>query len=305
MRPAPVVLFTYNRPWHLEQTIAALKGNELARDTDLIVYSDGPRGPDDLDAVDTIRGYIRALGGFRSVELRARAKNLGLAANIIDGVTTIVKEHGQAIVLEDDLVTSRYFLRYMNDALGRYEQVEQVMHVSGYMFPIDVEGLQETFFYRVPSCWGWATWERAWRYFRKDIGWLYSTFSPADRISFDLDVDAGFWRQVEANKRGRMNTWAVFWYASVFKRGGLCLHPARSLVMNIGHDGSGSNCRASRRFDTSLGDRPVTYFEERLEEDPRVLERMQLFYIGKRWGVRWLIHLLRRLRPILSVNAFF
>ncbi len=297
MRLAPVVLFTYNRPWHLRQTLSALKDNELAHDTDLIVYSDGPRGLRDLDAVETVRGYIRTLDGCKSVELRSRAMNLGLAANIIDGITTVLKDHGRAIVLEDDLVTSRYFLRYINDALNRYEQVKRVMHVSGYMFPIDAEGLGETFFYRVPSCWGWGTWARAWRHFRKDISWIYSAFSSADRRSFDLDVDAGFWRQVEANKRGKMNTWAVFWYASVFKKQGLCLHPARSLVTNIGHDGSGSNCRASGRFDTSLGDCKVNYFEERLEEDPQVLARMQSFYRGERWSVRWLMHMLRRLRP--------
>ena len=40
MNLAPIVLFVYNRPWHTKQTVEALQKNELAKDSELFIYSD-------------------------------------------------------------------------------------------------------------------------------------------------------------------------------------------------------------------------------------------------------------------------
>ena len=40
---APIILFVYNRPWHTRKTIEALQKNELADQSDLIIYSDAPK----------------------------------------------------------------------------------------------------------------------------------------------------------------------------------------------------------------------------------------------------------------------
>jgi len=37
---APIMLFVYNRPGHMKQTIEALQQNELARNSKLFNYSD-------------------------------------------------------------------------------------------------------------------------------------------------------------------------------------------------------------------------------------------------------------------------
>jgi glycosyltransferase involved in cell wall biosynthesis len=278
MKPSPIVLFTYNRPWHTRQTVKALQKNELADLSDLIIYSDGPKDEQSEEAVQKVRKYIHTIDGFKTVTIREREKNLGLADSIIDGVSKVVNKYGRIIVLEDDIATSPYFLRYMNDALNFYQDEEKVMHISGYMFPIDHRGLRETFFYRATSCWGWATWIQAWKYFKKDIKWVYQVFSREDRRTFNLDGNHNFWAQIEGNKLGRLNSWAIFWYASVFKRQGQCLHPARSLVNNIGHDGSGIHCGNSKKFTVSLIDKPITYFETTIKEDPLALARMKSFY---------------------------
>ena len=80
-------------------------------------------------------------------------------------------------MLEDDLVTSPFFLQYMNNALMAYEDKKKVMHVSGYNLPIFTRKISETFFYRASSCWGWATWEDRWKYFEKDVDKLINQFS--------------------------------------------------------------------------------------------------------------------------------
>ena len=167
---SPITLFVYNRPWHTRQTVESLQKNELADESDLIVFSDGektgvrsqnPEGiiinaddrrPTTDDRIKEVREYIKTINGFKSVRIVEREKNLGLANSIISGVTEVVNQYGRIIVLEDDMVTSPCFLRYMNDALDKYETDDRVICVHGYVFPIDE--LPGTFFIRGADCWG-------------------------------------------------------------------------------------------------------------------------------------------------------
>jgi hypothetical protein len=275
---APIVLFVYNRPWHTQQTVKALQRNVLAQESDLFIYCDAAKNDAARQSVYEVRSYVKSIDGFKKITIIERERNWGLAASIIDGVTKIVNQHGKIIVLEDDLVTSIYFLRYMNDALEYYESEPKVMHISGWNFPVDSSGLPETVFFRGSSCWGWATWKSSWRFFEKDAQKLSNVFTKDDIYRFDYDGSAGMWSQVEANLKGLLNTWAIFWYASVFTRKGLCLHPAQSFVKNIGHDGSGVHCRSSSMYSSELADKTVTVFSDDLVEDPIFISEMKLFF---------------------------
>ena len=157
MNFAPIALFAYNRPWHIRKTVETLQKNELSEHSELFIYSDGPKNQEDRELVNEVRQYLHSIRGFKHIEIIEQKRNSGLADAIVSGVTEIVGTYGKTIVLEDDLVTSPYFLRYMNDALKFYKEDEQVMHIAGYMLPINSFGLPETFFYRIASCWGWGT----------------------------------------------------------------------------------------------------------------------------------------------------
>jgi hypothetical protein len=156
------------------------------------------------------------------------------------------------------------------------------MHISGWNYPISTEGLDETFFLRSTSCWGWATWGRAWKFFDKDPQYLVETFTKKDRSDFDFNVNAGMWSQVTGNLSGKLNTWAVFWYAAVFKVNGLCLHPSNSLVKNIGHDGSGLHCGTSDIFDVTLSDKSMPHFSDDITENSKAMGRIQKFFLNNR-----------------------
>ena len=167
MELAPIVLFTYNRPWHTRQTIAALQKNELADRSDLFIYSDGFKEDQAKIKVKEVRNYIHTIDGFKTVTIRERGENMGLADSVIDGVKAVVNECGRVVVLEDDIVTSPFFLRYMNDALKLYEHEEKVISIHGYIYPVSGK-LPPTFFIRGADCWGWATWKRGWDLFEGD-----------------------------------------------------------------------------------------------------------------------------------------
>jgi GT2 family glycosyltransferase len=189
---APVVLFVYNRPEHTRKTLAALAANKLSERTELFIYADGSRPgatKADLIKIEETRSVIREKRWCDKVNIIERNGNFGLAANIINGVTTIVNKYGRVIVLEDDIVTSPEFLVYMNNALELYKNDDSVMHVAGYSFPwIDPAKVgSDTFFYRVPSCWGWATWARAWKHYNDNAPYLFVSLCEKNLLSsFDL-----------------------------------------------------------------------------------------------------------------------
>ncbi|MDO8610865.1 MAG: glycosyltransferase, partial [bacterium] len=142
---APIILFVYARPHHTKKTIEALLDNSEAVNSDLIIFSDGPKSNQEYQVVNEVRSYISLITGFKSITLHFNDSNLGLAESIIHGVTSILKKHEQVIVLEDDIVTSPFFLKYMNEALEKYKNNNNVASIHGYIYPVDIS-LPETFF---------------------------------------------------------------------------------------------------------------------------------------------------------------
>jgi len=256
-RPAPVALFAYKRLEHLRRTLDSLINNELSSETDLTIFSDGPRRPEDVDAVQSVRSYVRTLGHFRSVRVIEHQANQGLAQSVISGVTQMCAEYGKVIVVEDDLETSRFFLRYMNEALDLYESVQEVVSIHGYMYPV-TENLPETFFIRGADCWGWATWSRAWSLFNPDGKALLSALVNSGQThEFDFNGNNNFTSMLKSQVDGKIDSWAIRWYASAFLAHKLTLYPKTSLVRNIGMDGSGTHGDTTEEFEVGLSQKNI------------------------------------------------
>jgi hypothetical protein len=275
---APIVLFVYNRLDHTKQTVEALQKNELASESELFIYSDAAKNEEGTLKVKAVREYLKTIDGFKNITICKRKKNWGLANSIIDGVTKIVNEYGKIIVLEDDLVTSPYFLKFMNEALEFYKDEEKVWHISGWNYPIDTDELDDVFLWRLMNCWGWATWANRWQYYDKNVDKTISEFTKEEIKRFNIDNVENFWGQVISNKEQKINTWAIFWYSTIFKNDGLCLNPSQSFVENIGHDGSGVHCGESCSFMTDISMNEKVDFNAKLEESILTVERIQKFY---------------------------
>ena len=249
---APIILFAYNRPWHTKKTVEALQKNSLASESELFIYSDAAKNETAEQAVKEVRKYIHSIDGFKTITVVEQDKNMGLADSIIDGVTSVVNRYGKVIVLEDDLVTSPHFLKFMNDALDFYQDKKKVWHISGWNYPISSDGLDDVFLWRAMNCWGWGTWSDRWQFFEKDTDSIIKNFSKEDIKSFNLDGAEDFFGQVIANDKQVIDTWAIFWYATIFLKKGLCLNPVKTFVDNIGIDGSGVNCRNKKSYEDNL-----------------------------------------------------
>lgn len=277
---APIALFVYNRPEHTRRTLKYLQENFLAEDTRLFIFSDAAQSPADANRVNDVRALASTVTGFKSVKLIARSQNMGLADSIISGVTQLVNEYEKVIVFEDDLLSSPYSLRYFNEALQRYENEERVMQVAAYMFPLQSEApLPQTFFLRSINSWGWATWKRAWDYFEPDINTLYPQFDAQKIYRFTVDgTMQNYWTQLLDFKHGKNNSWAIRWHASLFLHNGLVLYPAKSLIENIGHDGSGVHSIIEDTYKVHPSRQPISSFPVILEEEAHALTAVKNFY---------------------------
>ena len=257
MQPAPIAIFAYNRPDHLRRVVEALKRNDGAAQSPLYVFCDGAKSRAQADAVAAVRRYVRSITGFARLTVTEHDLNLGLATSIISGINRVLGDHDRVVVVEDDILTSPFFLRFINAGLDTYDRVPEVASIHGYCYPI-AGPAPATFFMRGADCWGWGTWRRAWQHFESDGAKLLAELEARQLIrDFDLDGTAPHSAILRDFVAGRNNSWAVRWHASTFLEGMLTLYPGASLVRNIGADGSGTHSGWHSTYDVKLAEQPV------------------------------------------------
>jgi len=277
--PAPIILFAYNRPRHTLQALESLAANPLANVSTLYIFCDGPKRWGDKAGVAAVRQVVRQRHWCRTVHIEERAANAGLANSVIGGVTQIIKRHGRAIVIEDDLIVSARFLNFMNAALAAYQETPEVMQVSGYMYPISMPDKPSPVFLPIISSWGWATWQRAWDNFDPKMTGADAILNdPAMRHRFDLDGSHPWSLLIDLQRKGRMDSWAIRWYISVFRANGLVLYPAQSLVQNSGFDGTGTHCTQMSDYQVTLAESPCEQFPSTTVVDSRTYARLVDFH---------------------------
>lgn len=281
MTLSPICLFVYKRLDLTIKTVTSLKGNLYANESDLFIFSDAPKNDEDQLLVLEVRKYIKSIVGFKSVKIIERENNLGLAESIISGVTEVINQYGKVIVLEDDLLTSKYFLKYMNEALDKYENENKVINIHGYIFPVKTQ-LPGTFFLRGADCWGWATWKRAWVTFEKNEKKLLDEIIEK-KLEFNFDHQ-GVTNNIKMLKRqikGDVDSWAIRWHASTFLQNKLTLYPGKSLVNNIGMGGESTHMKKKTFiYDTEIYNSPIELKNIPIEENIFINEVIEKFFIS-------------------------
>ena len=235
---APIVLFVYNRPDCTKLTLEHLKLNVFADQSELYIYSDGPKlnaSEEDLKKIKEVRKIISEEKWCKNVHVIESPINVGLANSIISGVSETIKKNGKIIVLEDDLLTSVHFIEYMNDGLNRFATNEKVFQIVGYTVPVNNEFKNAATFLPFSSTWGWGTWSRAWNYFERSPR-DYVVLKTDQKIcrKFNLDNSFPYSDMLISQMEKGIDSWGITWWWAVFKQKGVCLFPDRTLVANIG-----------------------------------------------------------------------
>ncbi|MGD8780747.1 MAG: glycosyltransferase [Ignavibacteria bacterium] len=279
---APIVLFVYNRPKHTQKTISSLIQNEFADNSLLYIYADGPKENDSSqDDISKVRGIINSVSGFKSVNIIERDKNLGLANSIIQGVTEVLKNYDKAIIVEDDLVSSKYFLSFMNKALENFKEDQKIFSISGYSYPISFPNYYNENIFLSPraSSWGWGTWRNRW----EKVDWEISDF---DKFITDKKAQADFnkggndlTKMLNKQMKGEIDSWAIRWAYAHFKNNAYCLYPLKSKIQNIGNDYSGRHSTSTKKYLVKLDNSEIPdNFNRNIQPDTNILNSMRTFF---------------------------
>lgn len=288
---APIALFVYNRVDHAQKTVEALKNNELATESILYVFSDGPK-PDASEIqrknISDVKKYIYTIKGFKDVVIEDSERNKGLANSIIGGVSKVLEKYGRIIVLEDDLVTNKFFLRYMNDCLNVYMENKSIYMIGGYNYNFRIpKSYKEDVYVVHRGCsTGWATWRDR---------WIGADWSMSDYKEFVTNEEAitrfnrggnDMTPMLKLQMEGKIDSWAIRWDYYMSKQDAYCLHPTKSLLYNVGWDGTGihSDARDESFYRSELYQNKQYDFKLPLTviADPIIEERFKRFYGGYR-----------------------
>lgn len=299
MNIAPVIVFNYNRPDHSLRTWDALSKNDYASQTELYLYCDGPKAI----ASDEMHQRIMSLhqqatryaidaeknGLFKAVHVVCAKENKGLANSIIGGVTDVINKHGRVIVLEDDLLTSPYFLKYMNTALDKYESYPAVFSISANRPPVNKMTIPEDYPYDVfvslrPFSTGWATWREKWDRIDWSLGYLEDFLRHPEQIKAFHHGGEDLTDMLLMQRDGLIDSWAIRYAFQHFYNHAVAILPCVPYVDNIGFDGTGIHSwNDETDFRNNVSIAPVNpRMPDIIFEDERIINAFYSYYCHQR-----------------------
>jgi len=287
----PVVLVVYNRPKHTLEVLKKLREHNI---TNLYIFSDAPKRPEDAESVGLVRRLIHSID-WTTPKIIERPENFGLARNITEAVDYVFELHDRLILLEDDCVPQQYFFDFMNTCLEKYENEPHVFGISGYSVPVPEHLLKDypydAYFSPRIGSWGWATWKRAWAHYEKD---LHKLIEIAKRDNIDL-TQGGTDIPVFIEKfiTGRLkDVWTLNWVLSVYVNKGLYVYPTKSHVKNIGVDGTGQHCRNTTKYEPVCCETKPTRYPRQAFIQPELVANFRSYFTASPAQTRSLLQAL-------------
>ena len=275
---APIIIFTYNRYKHFEITLKSLSKNYLSKESELYIFCDGPKNLSDKKNISRIYNLYLLNKSFKKKKIILRKKNIGLKKNITQGVSQILKDYDSVIVLEDDMISSKYFLTYMNEGLKKFKNYSKVASIHAYMYPLKKKFKNKYFFLKGADCWGWGTWKRSWKKLSLNSKKLSIKIEKNNLIEeFNYNNTYNYFKMLKKNIKTN-RSWAICWYASMFLQNMYTLNPTTSLIKNIGLDGSGTNCKIDYQMNSKFLNKYHKIENIDLKENNQIKDEIKIFF---------------------------
>lgn len=309
---APIVIFAYNRPDHLRKTLTALSKNDLAKESAVYVYIDGPKNEQGKELNQRVFQVAKDFqeNYFLQMHISCAEINRGLARSVIEGVTKVINQYEKVIVVEDDSLTDCNYLSFMNQALEVYKENERIFSIGGYTVPLKLPSYydKDVILTQRSSSYAWATWKNRW----DTIDWSVKDYKSF-RWNFRQRRKFNRWGKDRASMlddqiNGRVNSWAIRFDYAMFKQKSYNILPSKSLVQNIGHDGSGTHSSVDQSkedsFFVELSKERKTFALDQVEEDEKIRREFGTFFATGAWALfkRFISNLLYRKRGNCNGN---
>lgn len=296
---APVALFFYNRPVYADRILRNLDANYEAELTKLYIFADGAKKREDQTAVEEVKNIIENFkknNRLKEVEVHYADRNKGLSVSIIEGINAVFSNHDKIIVLEDDLVLTRDFLKFMNACLDFFKDNPQIGAVSGFSFQLKSLKHEKNDIYlsRTGNSWGWATWKCIW----EKVDWEVQSYqefyqNKKERRRFD-SMQYGISNMLDLQMKGKINSWAVRWDYHFFRNNLYTVYPRLSKVKNMGFDHMGTHCDSSMKdiFETNIYETPWEIQD--VEPNKKIMRENAAVAGGKYRRLRRVVNIVRK-----------
>lgn len=271
-----IIVFAYNRSRHLEKVLDGLRRNEGI--SKLYIFQDGLKCEQHRDEWKKTQQVIQKVDWCEVIYTQS-PYNKGLAKSIVDGIDAVFIENDAVIVLEDDCVPAANFISYMVQCFNQYVEQKKVYSVSGYGWPIELpEDKYDVYGCGRISSWGWGTWKDRWEQYNIDNEIITRLKEDKEKSRYLATWGNDCETMLLDRINGRNNSWAVYWALNVIENGGTCINPYRSLINNIGMDGTGVHCGTTQKFQVTLSDSVREEFS--LPEIPGILAVTEEAFAG-------------------------
>lgn len=238
-----IAVFCYKRAAKLKQSMEALLKNPECASMDIAFFCDGHKGYADKEGVLATRAYVGNVTGFRNVYRHFRPKNISTGPNFEQGIRWLCDNYDRFIVVEDDLVVSPNYLRYMLDALDFYQDEASVFSISGFCFPLNKTGYSyDTVMHTRFCCYGWASWSDRIRKVTWDKNALSRFLYESPGFKKELDKEGmDLSRILHKQITGKISTWDIQMQVQVVNNKMKVVYPVLSKGSNIGFDNESTN----------------------------------------------------------------
>ena len=253
---APVLVLVYDRVEHLRNCIESLARCPEASQTKLYIASDAARSANHSMGVNIVRSYISTITAFCQVCVFERVSNLGVLDNYYNAVGYLLERHDRLIFLQDDVVVSNSFLRFLNEGLRFYQSNPSVISVCSYVPPYLDGASKDIFFMQRREPYGFGMWRH------KEASFLQPEPSLlASKVLTNRRMFNEFCRiypnvvtslpliSAKLFQPGDYEASLVMYFKKL-----LAVYPSVSLSRHIGADGTGMHAS----FDQSLVNQKIT-----------------------------------------------
>ena len=269
-----LALFAYNRPSHLRRVLIALEDYKIKN---INVFIDGPKNIKDKVCQEEIVFMLKTNKNLKS-KIIINKKNKGLAYSLINGITKMSKKYKSIIILEDDCVPRKEFFDFVLKNLKKYNLEKKISAICGYQFPELHEKKSKILKSIVLNNfmpWGWAIWSEKWIEFIKNKKNYSKDLKKSKIIS-----------KLEKKIKNKKNIWTLDFIKYCFINKKYFIFPNKSLIKNIGFDGTGINSQSTFKFNTFYTKSNKIDILKKISIDKKkdfiqhktILKRINLFY---------------------------
>lgn len=232
----PILFIIFNRKDIALRTFEAIK---IILPSVLFIACDGPRNSAEEKKVSETRSAIlNAIDWDCEVKTLFQDKNLGCGMGVFTAINWFFDNVESGIILEDDCIAESTFFKYAAELLEKYKDDQRIGMIAGYN-PINLKNYPYSYiFSRYKSCWGWATWRRAWKNMDLDMKWRNTKDYDSILANMgDRGADRSGWIfKLNAIDKKYVSAWDWQWFFTLSGQNQLCIYPIVNQISNIGND---------------------------------------------------------------------